>query len=188
MPWKKSLRVLKIVRIQTLLSCHAMWIYFLLSLWDAWFKNKPNIWLCYRASCPTECRFHLDSPLPISLWPLAFPPLTRASCMPRSFFIGKKREMYEHPVFCLASQVMDLTIREYLHHPLPSLPPSPPSFERSFTSSPFLPLPFLQRCCSYHARFYLCLLSVRVSGERSSREIWAAPRWISRGPFLFFIL
>lgn len=22
--------------------------------------------------------------------------------------------MYEHPVFCLASQVMDLTIREYL--------------------------------------------------------------------------
>ncbi|KAM4625229.1 calcium-dependent secretion activator 1 [Polymixia lowei] len=24
---------------------------------------------------------------------------------------GKKREMYEHPVFCLASQVMDLTIR-----------------------------------------------------------------------------
>ncbi|KAB1264471.1 Calcium-dependent secretion activator 1 [Camelus dromedarius] len=34
---------------------------------------------------------------------------------------GKKREMYEHPVFCLASQVMDLTIlsiegteREYM--------------------------------------------------------------------------
>ncbi|XP_075967090.1 calcium-dependent secretion activator 1 isoform X1 [Anarhichas minor] len=25
---------------------------------------------------------------------------------------GKKREMYEHPVFCLASQVMDLTIRQ----------------------------------------------------------------------------
>ncbi|XP_074929280.1 calcium-dependent secretion activator 1 isoform X2 [Chelonoidis abingdonii] len=25
---------------------------------------------------------------------------------------GKKREMYEHPVFCLASQVMDLTIRD----------------------------------------------------------------------------
>ncbi|CAI9543605.1 unnamed protein product, partial [Staurois parvus] len=24
---------------------------------------------------------------------------------------GKKREMYEHPVFCLASQVMDLTIQ-----------------------------------------------------------------------------
>lgn len=38
MPWKKSLRVLKILRIQTLLSCHAMWIYFLLSLWGAWFK------------------------------------------------------------------------------------------------------------------------------------------------------
>ncbi|KAM6176535.1 calcium-dependent secretion activator 1 isoform 2-T2 [Erethizon dorsatum] len=32
---------------------------------------------------------------------------------------GKKREMYEHPVFCLASQVMDLTIP-----PLP--PPGPP--------------------------------------------------------------
>ncbi|XP_078065645.1 calcium-dependent secretion activator 1 isoform X2 [Mustelus asterias] len=30
---------------------------------------------------------------------------------------GKNREMYEHPVFCLASQVMDLTIREYLSHP-----------------------------------------------------------------------
>lgn len=49
-------------------------------------------------------------------------PLTPCSCMPRSCFIGKKREMYEHPVFCLASQVMDLTIREYppytesLHH------------------------------------------------------------------------
>ena len=42
--------------------------------------------------------------------------------------------MYEHPVFCLASQVMDLTIREYLHHPLP---PSPSSFKRSFTSSLF---------------------------------------------------
>lgn len=25
--------------------------------------------------------------------------------------------MYEHPVFCLASQVMDLTIREYLPPP-----------------------------------------------------------------------
>ena len=79
------------------------------------------------ASWPTECRFHLDSPLPISLRPLAFPPLTPASCMPRSFFIGKKREMFEHPVFCLASQVMDLTIREYLPHS-----PAPP-----LTSAPF---------------------------------------------------
>lgn len=45
--------------------------------------------------------------------------LTLASRMPRyrpSFSVGKKREMYEHPVFCLASQVMDLTIREYLPH------------------------------------------------------------------------
>ncbi|XP_061252465.1 calcium-dependent secretion activator 1 isoform X1 [Bos javanicus] len=32
---------------------------------------------------------------------------------------GKKREMYEHPVFCLASQVMDLTIP-------PPPPPGPP--------------------------------------------------------------
>lgn len=40
------------------------------------------------------------------LWPL----LLHA----RSSFVGKKREMYEHPVYCLASQVMDLTIREYL--------------------------------------------------------------------------
>ncbi|XP_072239048.1 calcium-dependent secretion activator 1-like [Leuresthes tenuis] len=28
---------------------------------------------------------------------------------------GKKREMYEHPVFCLASQVMDLTIQDVGH-------------------------------------------------------------------------
>uniref|UniRef100_A0A8C9TRQ7 Calcium-dependent secretion activator 1-like n=1 Tax=Scleropages formosus TaxID=113540 RepID=A0A8C9TRQ7_SCLFO len=42
---------------------------------------------------------------------------------------GKKREMYEHPVFCLASQVMDLTIRdntEFLLVPILTLPfPSP---------------------------------------------------------------
>uniref|UniRef100_A0A8C1KAZ7 Ca2+-dependent activator protein for secretion a n=1 Tax=Cyprinus carpio TaxID=7962 RepID=A0A8C1KAZ7_CYPCA len=43
---------------------------------------------------------------------LSLSPLTPCSCMPQSSFIGKKREMYEHPVFCLASQVMDLTIRE----------------------------------------------------------------------------
>ncbi|XP_047387209.1 calcium-dependent secretion activator 1 isoform X1 [Sciurus carolinensis] len=36
---------------------------------------------------------------------------------------GKKREMYEHPVFCLASQVMDLTIRP----PPPPGPPPPPT-------------------------------------------------------------
>uniref|UniRef100_A0A803T7C2 Calcium dependent secretion activator n=1 Tax=Anolis carolinensis TaxID=28377 RepID=A0A803T7C2_ANOCA len=41
---------------------------------------------------------------------------------------GKKREMYEHPVFCLASQVMDLTIREYL-------PPSSPCCLHSFLFS-----------------------------------------------------
>lgn len=47
--------------------------------------------------------------------------LTLASSMPRCTLflpVGEKREMYEHPIFCLASQVMDLTIREYL-------PPSP---------------------------------------------------------------
>lgn len=48
--------------------------------------------------------------------------------MPKSSFIGKKREMYEHPVFCLASQVMDLTIREYL-------PPSSPCCLHSFLFS-----------------------------------------------------
>lgn len=84
----------------------------------------PTIWPYYWASCPTDCLLHLDSPLPITLWPLDFPLLTPSFCMPRSFFIGKKREMFEHPVFCLASQVMDLTIREYLHH----LFPFPPSF------------------------------------------------------------
>ncbi|KAM9593066.1 calcium-dependent secretion activator 1 isoform 1-T1 [Trichechus inunguis] len=36
---------------------------------------------------------------------------------------GKKREMYEHPVFCLASQVMDLTIPP----PPPPGPPPPPT-------------------------------------------------------------
>ncbi|KAM8925494.1 calcium-dependent secretion activator 1 isoform 2-T2 [Lycaon pictus] len=40
---------------------------------------------------------------------------------------GKKREMYEHPVFCLASQVMDLTI------PPPS-PPGPPPPTQKQTS------------------------------------------------------
>ncbi|XP_027135135.1 calcium-dependent secretion activator 1 isoform X1 [Larimichthys crocea] len=46
--------------------------------------------------------------------PLYSSSLTLASRMPRyppSFSVGKKREMYEHPVFCLASQVMDLTIQ-----------------------------------------------------------------------------
>lgn len=93
----------------------------------------PTIWPDYWASCPTDCLLHLDSPLPITLWPLDFPLLTPSFCMPRSFFIGKKREMFEHPVFCLASQVMDLTIREYLHHLFP-FPPH--SFKRTFTSSP----------------------------------------------------
>ncbi len=61
----------------------------------------------------------VKSPL-LHMQPLCFffslSPLTPCSCMPRSSFIGKKREMYEHPVFCLASQVMDLTIREYPAH------------------------------------------------------------------------
>lgn len=136
-----------------------MWIYFPLSLWGAWFKNKPNIWFHYWGSCPAECRFHLDSPLPISFWPPAFPLLTPASCMPRSFFIGKKREMFEHPVFCLASQVMDLTIREYLHHP-PLQSPSRPSLKRTFTSSP-LPLCvfslLFREVAPTMLVFYLCL-------------------------------
>lgn len=61
----------------------------------------------------------VKSPL-LHMQPLCFflslSPLTPCSCMPQSSFIGKKREMYEHPVFCLASQVMDLTIREYTAH------------------------------------------------------------------------
>ncbi|KAM5280272.1 calcium-dependent secretion activator 1 isoform 1-T1 [Ctenodactylus gundi] len=40
---------------------------------------------------------------------------------------GKKREMYEHPVFCLASQVMDLTIP-------PPPPPGPPPLTQTQTS------------------------------------------------------
>nr|XP_023475913.1 calcium-dependent secretion activator 1 isoform X11 [Equus caballus] len=40
---------------------------------------------------------------------------------------GKKREMYEHPVFCLASQVMDLTIP-------PPPPPGPPPPTQTQTS------------------------------------------------------
>uniref|UniRef100_A0A6I8Q6K7 Ca2+ dependent secretion activator n=1 Tax=Xenopus tropicalis TaxID=8364 RepID=A0A6I8Q6K7_XENTR len=45
---------------------------------------------------------------------------------------GKKREMYEHPVFCLASQVMDLTIqnqKDAVHRPRPKPPPTPPSIQ-----------------------------------------------------------
>ncbi|XP_051777157.1 calcium-dependent secretion activator 1 isoform X8 [Erpetoichthys calabaricus] len=38
---------------------------------------------------------------------------------------GKKREMYEHPVFCLASQVMDLTIQNQ-KDPAPRSRPKPP--------------------------------------------------------------
>lgn len=49
---------------QTLLSCHALQISVLVR---RLVQNKPNIWLCYRVSCPADCRFHLDSPLPISL-------------------------------------------------------------------------------------------------------------------------
>ncbi|XP_040215072.1 calcium-dependent secretion activator 1 isoform X15 [Rana temporaria] len=45
---------------------------------------------------------------------------------------GKKREMYEHPVFCLASQVMDLTIqnqKDAVHRPKPKPSPVPPSIQ-----------------------------------------------------------
>ncbi|XP_041445227.1 calcium-dependent secretion activator 1 isoform X12 [Xenopus laevis] len=45
---------------------------------------------------------------------------------------GKKREMYEHPVFCLASQVMDLTIqnqKDAVHRPKPKPPPVPPPIQ-----------------------------------------------------------
>lgn len=164
MLWK---RVLKILRIRTLLSCLAMWIFSVLV--RCLVQNKPNIWLCYRASCPAECCFHLDSPLPISLWPLAFLPLTPASCMPQSFFIGKKREMFEHPVFCLASQVMDLTIREYLHHPLPCVFPSPPSF----TSIPPSASPLSSEMLLLPCLFFLAVAFVCESewGACQSRDL-----------------
>ncbi|XP_072276925.1 calcium-dependent secretion activator 1 isoform X3 [Pyxicephalus adspersus] len=45
---------------------------------------------------------------------------------------GKKREMYEHPVFCLASQVMDLTIqnqKDAVHRPKPKPSPVPPPIQ-----------------------------------------------------------
>lgn len=115
--------------------------------------------------------FHLESPLPTCSCPSAFPLLIPASCMPRPFFpfftVGNKREMYEHPVFCLASQVMDLTIREYPHHPLHTFPPSSSCFKCSFTLISFLaslsssqtPPPCL---------FLSVPICVRVSGERIS--------------------
>uniref|UniRef100_A0A672PMW0 Calcium-dependent secretion activator 1-like n=1 Tax=Sinocyclocheilus grahami TaxID=75366 RepID=A0A672PMW0_SINGR len=44
--------------------------------------------------------------------PLTPFPLTPNSCMPESSFsLGKKREMYDHPIYSLATQVMDLTIQ-----------------------------------------------------------------------------
>nr|XP_015202624.1 PREDICTED: calcium-dependent secretion activator 1 isoform X5 [Lepisosteus oculatus] len=45
---------------------------------------------------------------------------------------GKKREMYEHPVFCLASQVMDLTIqnqKDPAPRSRPKLPQAPPPIQ-----------------------------------------------------------
>ncbi|XP_041871182.1 calcium-dependent secretion activator 1 isoform X12 [Corvus kubaryi] len=50
---------------------------------------------------------------------------------------GKKREMYEHPVFCLASQVMDLTIqnqKDAARPPKPKPPAGPPSSPQTQTN------------------------------------------------------
>ena len=114
------------------------------------------------------------SPLTFNLSPY---PLTPASGMSQSSsFVGRKREMFEHPVFCLASQVMDLTIREYLPHP--SLPLLPPSFNLLWPHQPLPPsLPHSpQRCplllpplCFFLV--YRSCLWERVGGERES--VWS---------------
>ncbi|KAI3370027.1 hypothetical protein L3Q82_024812 [Scortum barcoo] len=60
---------------------------------------------------------------------------------------GKKREMYEHPVFCLASQVMDLTIQI-----LPCL---------------FLSVPFV---CANISAFLFFLLYVFEKGQKDQKD------------------
>lgn len=76
--WKKSPRVLKILRVSTLLSCHAMWINFPLSLWGACFKTNQTFDSRYRwAPCPARGLFSpgqpsSHQPLVFHLWP---PPL-----------------------------------------------------------------------------------------------------------------
>lgn len=167
---EKSPRLLKILRTQPLLSCHFCVSLLCAVLVRRGSQNEPKFDF---ASWPTEHGFHLDSLPPISLRPHAFPHLTPASCMPRSFFfIGKKREMFEHPVFCLASQVMDLTIREYLDHPLPTLSHhliAPPA---SLTSRRVVALAMLVS--------YLCLFVCESEwGERRLGDLSGA----ALGPF-----
>lgn len=93
------------------------------------------------------------------LWPL----LLHA----RSSFVGKKREMYEHPVYCLASQVMDLTIREYLPSSFTSpclfscLPLSLSAPHLAFSHSNFLTNSILSLFLL--AFFFFCLLLVWLS-------------------------
>lgn len=108
----------------------------------------------------------------------SIPPLTRASCMPQSFFIGKKREMYEHPVFCLASQVMDLTIREYLHSPLPSVALLLLLLSTSipFPASLLNPEMLLPPCL-----FVSCGFCLEAWVRSVQAEISAVPHRISRG-------
>lgn len=80
-----------------------------------------------------------------------------------SFFsVGKKREMYEHPVFCLASQVMDLTIREY--------PPSSPALPSSLCS-PCLLLeePVTSHCSVHGIPISLCSQSVCMCVKERER-------------------
>lgn len=109
------------------------------------------------------------SPLTFNLSPY---PLTPDSCMSQSSsFVGRKREMFEHPVFCLASQVMDLTIREYLPHPSLSL--LPPSFNLLWPHHPLppslppsLPSEMSTPPSSFVLFFSLSLMSVRASGGR----------------------
>lgn len=74
--------------------------------------------------------------------------------------------MFEHPVFCLASQVMDLTIREYLPHPPPVSPPS--LFQLSFTTSP--PPTLLPAMSTPPSSSVLFLSVAHVCRERVGRE------------------
>ena len=70
MPWKKSLKLLKILRLQTLLSFHATWIYHLLSLRGTWLRINQT----YLGLPPSRMPFSPGQPS--SHWLLTFNLLT----------------------------------------------------------------------------------------------------------------
>ena len=121
--------------------------------------------------------------------------------------------MYEHPVFCLASQVMDLTIREYLPHSPASPPPhthththfctllftSYSQYARQLwvTSSFFCPVVlWLYRCfCLYslvplawHCRSSVCLLATQIHFNLSVRFLSKPPALCLRFECIFTLL